>query len=144
MAKNVPGKVDPRFLKEEGFEVYTGCELLLKGLLEVEGGTHLWTGYPGSPIAGFFDAIEAARELPLAHGIHATIANNEAISVAMLNGSQMLGLRGVSQTLAIPLSKGAEAAITGIAGIGHLLLGSGILLLFLCLRKLKTLPGKTG
>jgi hypothetical protein len=54
----------------------------------------------------------------------------------------MLGLRGVSQTLAIPLSKGAEAAITGIAGIGHLLLGSGILLLFLCLRKLKTLPGK--
>ncbi|MCE1159368.1 MAG: DUF2871 domain-containing protein [Spirochaetia bacterium] len=56
----------------------------------------------------------------------------------------MLGLRGVSQTLAIPLSKGAEAAIAGIAGIGHLLLGSGILLLFLCLRKLKTLPGKTG
>ncbi|MDD3820459.1 MAG: DUF2871 family protein [Spirochaetales bacterium] len=56
----------------------------------------------------------------------------------------MLGLRGVSQTLAIPLSKGAKAAITRIAGIGHLLLGSGILLLFLCLRKLKTLPGKTG
>lgn len=117
MAKNVPGKVDPRFLKEEGFEVYTGCELLLKGLLEVEGGTHLWTGYPGSPIAGFFDAIEAARELPLAHGIHATIANNEAISVAMLNGSQMLGLRGVAAMKSVGVHVASDAlALGNLAG----------------------------
>lgn len=117
MAKNVPGKVDPRFLKEEGLEVYTGCELLLKGLLEVEGGTHLWTGYPGSPIAGFFDAIEAARELPLAHGIHATIANNEAIAVAMLNGSQMLGLRGVAAMKSVGVHVASDAlALGNLAG----------------------------
>ncbi len=117
MAKNIPGKVDPRFLKEEGFEVYTGCELLFKGLLEVEGGTHLWTGYPGSPVAGFFDAIEAARELPLAHGIHATIANNEAISAAMLNGSQMLGLRGVAVMKSVGVHVASDAlALGNLAG----------------------------
>ncbi|MCC7518825.1 MAG: 2-oxoacid:acceptor oxidoreductase family protein [Verrucomicrobiae bacterium] len=117
MAKNVSGKVDPRFLKEEGFEVYTGCELLLKGLLEVEGGTHLWTGYPGSPIAGFFDAIEAARELPLAHGIHATLANNEALSVAMVNGSQMLGLRAATAMKSVGFHVASDAlALGNLAG----------------------------
>jgi len=55
-------KVDPRFLKEEGTEVYTGNELLVKGLLETDGGTHLWTGYPGSPVSGFFDCVEAIQE----------------------------------------------------------------------------------
>ena len=43
---------DPRFLAESGREVFTGNELLVKGALEVEGGVHLLTGYPGSPVAG--------------------------------------------------------------------------------------------
>jgi indolepyruvate ferredoxin oxidoreductase len=117
MAKNAPGKVDPRFLKEAGLEVYTGCELLVKGLLEVEGGTHLWTGYPGSPVAGFFDAIESARDLPRAHGIHATIANNEAISVAMVNGSQMLGLRAAAAMKSVGFHVASDAlALGNLAG----------------------------
>ncbi len=117
MAKNVPGKADPRFLKEEGAEVYTGCELLLKGLLETEGGTHLWTGYPGSPVAGFFDAIEAAREIPLAHGIHSTIANNEALAAAMLNGSQMLGLRAAAAMKSVGFHVASDAlALGNLAG----------------------------
>jgi indolepyruvate ferredoxin oxidoreductase len=89
-------KLDPRFLREDGVEVYTGNELLAKGCLEVEGGTHLWTGYPGSPVAGFFDTAEELRELLRAHGVRATMANNEAHSVAMVNGSQMAGLRAVT------------------------------------------------
>src|SRR3989338_5358151 len=63
MSKTLVGKADPRFLREEGPEVYTGTELLVKGLLETEGGTHLWTGYPGSPVAGFFDTVETIAEL---------------------------------------------------------------------------------
>ena len=44
---------DPRFLAESGREVFTGNELLIKGVLEVDGGVHLLTGYPGSPVADF-------------------------------------------------------------------------------------------
>jgi indolepyruvate ferredoxin oxidoreductase len=110
-------KIDPRFLKEEGVEVYTGNELLIKGLLETEGGSHLWTGYPGSPVAGFFDTAESIAELLKTHGIHATIANNEALSAAMLNGSQMAGLRGVTVMKSVGLHVASDAlALGNLAG----------------------------
>ena len=51
--------IDPRFLAEAGRQIFTGNELLVKGALEAEGGVHLLTGYPGSPIASFFDALES-------------------------------------------------------------------------------------
>ena len=47
----------------------------------------------------------------------------------------MLLVRGVTQVLGLPLSKGASASISGIAGIGHILTGVGIVLLLLALRK---------
>ena len=47
----------------------------------------------------------------------------------------MMAARGVSQVLGLSLSKGADAAISGIAGIGHILLGTGIVLLLLSLKK---------
>ena len=43
--------------------------------------------------------------------------------------------RGITQVLAMPLSRGADAAISGIAGIGHLLLGISLVLLLLAIRK---------
>ena len=49
--------------------------------------------------------------------------------------SVMLLVRGVTQVLGLSLSKGASAAISGIAGIGHILTGVGIVLLLLALRK---------
>ena len=55
----------------------------------------MWTGSRDRPVA-VFDAIEAIREIPKQHGIRATLANNEALSVAMVNGSQMMGLRSVA------------------------------------------------
>ena len=42
----------------------------------------------------------------------------------------MLIVRGVAQVLEIPLSAGASASISGMAGIGHILTGAGIVLLF--------------
>ena len=36
-------RVDPRFLVESGTEIFTGCELLLKGCLETPGGVALLT-----------------------------------------------------------------------------------------------------
>ena len=56
-------RVDPRFLQDEGTAIFTGNELLVKGALETEGGVHLMTGYPGSPIASFFDTLEAIGPL---------------------------------------------------------------------------------
>ena len=55
--------IDPRFLAESGREVFTGNELLVKGALETEGGVHLLTGYPGSPVAGFFDVLGDIKDL---------------------------------------------------------------------------------
>ncbi|MEM1059448.1 MAG: DUF6537 domain-containing protein [Verrucomicrobiota bacterium] len=110
-------KVDPRFLKEEGHEIFTGNELLVKGLLETEGGTHLWTGYPGSPVAGFFDTIQALQEIPRQYGIQATMAANEALSVAMVNGSQMHGLRAITAMKSVGVHVASDAlAIGNLAG----------------------------
>ena len=49
--------------------------------------------------------------------------------------SVMLLVRGVTQVLCLPLSKGASAAISGVAGIGHILTGVGLVLLLLALRR---------
>ena len=110
-------KVDPRFLKDGGAEVFTGNELLIKGALEVDGGVHLLTGYPGSPVAGFFDTMEEIAPLLKSHGIRGCIANNEALGAAMLNGSQMAPLRGICAMKSVGLHVAADAlALGNLAG----------------------------
>lgn len=47
----------------------------------------------------------------------------------------MLIVRGIPQVLGTELSRGMDAAISGIAGIGHILTGVGIVLLFLSLKR---------
>ena len=49
--------------------------------------------------------------------------------------SEMLAVRGVAQVLGITLAKSANAAISGAAGIGHILTGVGIILLIVSLKK---------
>src|ERR1041385_3800955 len=117
MGDNQIMRVDPRFLKEDGAEVFTGNELLIKGALEAEGGTHLLTGYPGSPVAGFFDAMELVAPLYKAKGVRACIANNEALGAAMLNGSQMGPLRGICAMKSVGLHVAADGlAVGALAG----------------------------
>ncbi|MEG1407516.1 MAG: DUF2871 domain-containing protein [Ruthenibacterium sp.] len=48
----------------------------------------------------------------------------------------MLVVRGIPQVLGIALASGASAAISGIAGIAHILTGTGLVLLLLSLRKI--------
>lgn len=50
----------------------------------------------------------------------------------------MMLIRGTLQVLGTPLSKGLNASISGIAGIGHILLGVGFILLLVSLKKAKT------
>src|SRR6476660_9120786 len=73
--------IDPRFLAESGREVFIGNELLVKGALETDGGVGLMTGYPGSPVAGFFDVLGDIGELLKKHGVRAFQSNNEALGV---------------------------------------------------------------
>lgn len=47
----------------------------------------------------------------------------------------MFYVRGIAQVLDLELSKGASAAISGVAGISHILLTVGIVFLFIALRK---------
>ena len=46
----------------------------------------------------------------------------------------MMAVRGVTEVLGTELSKGANGAISGIAGIGHIIAGTGIILLLLSLK----------
>ena len=48
----------------------------------------------------------------------------------------MMVVRGVPQVLGLTLSNAASASISGIAGIGHILTGAGIVLLLVSLKKL--------
>ena len=107
-------KVNPRFTKGSEREIYTGNELLVKGALEVPGGVHLLTGYPGSPVAGFFDCCESISPLLRERGMVARIANNEAISVAMVNGAQMAECRAVVAFKSVGVHVASDALALGV------------------------------
>ena len=107
--------MDERFTQSSGTNVYTGCELLVKGALE--SGVSLMTGYPGSPIAEVFDVLQRNSDLLKSHGIVAQIANNEALGIARLNGSQMADMRAIAYMKSVGLHVASDAlAICNLAG----------------------------
>lgn len=113
MSKQIPQK----FLRGSGCDLFNGNELLLKGALETDGGVHLLTGYPGSPVATFFDAVAACAALLKERGIEGRLANNEALSVAALNGSQMGPLRAMAVFKSVGLHVASDAlALGNLAG----------------------------
>src|ERR1700709_2554778 len=100
---------DPRFLAASGREVFTGNELLVKGALETEGGVHLMTGYPGSPVSGFFDILGDIKDLLPPHGVRAFQANNEALGAAAVNGSQMAPCRAIATMKSVGVHVASDA-----------------------------------
>ena len=107
--------MDERFTQSTGTNVYTGCELLVKGSLE--SGVSLMTGYPGSPLAEVFDVLQRNADLLKSNGIVAQIANNEALSIARLNGSQMADMRAIAFMKSVGLHVASDAlAISNMAG----------------------------
>ncbi len=113
-------RIDPRYLVESGLEIFGGSELILKGCLETPGGVALLTGYPGSPVAGFFDAMHDVAGLLSEHGVCGKMANNEALSVAMVNGAQMVGVKAISVFKSVGLHVAADAlALGNLAGVPH-------------------------
>ena len=107
--------MDERFTQSDDTNVYTGCELLVKGSLE--SGVSLLTGYPGSPLAEVFDVMERNTDLFTSNGVVAQIANNEALSIARLNGSQMAEMRAIAFMKSVGLHVASDAlAICNLAG----------------------------
>src|SRR5206468_11696469 len=110
---------DPRFLASSGREVFIGNELLVKGALETEGGVALLTGYPGSPIAGFFDCLGDIGELLKSHGVRAYQANNEALGVAAVNGSQMAPIKAICTFKSVGTHVASDALALGTLAGAH-------------------------
>jgi len=111
--------IDPRFLAESGSEIFSGNELLVKGALETDGGVHLLTGYPGSPIASFFDVLSDLGPLLKEKGIRAFQANNEALGAAAVNGSQMVGCRAIAAMKNVGVHVASDALALGNLGGAH-------------------------
>ena len=110
---------DPRFLAESGREVFIGNELLVKGALETDGGVHLLTGYPGSPVAGFFDVLGDLKDLLKSKGVRAYQANNEALGVAAVNGSQMAPLKAICAFKSVGTHVASDALALGTLAGAH-------------------------
>ena len=79
--------------------------------------------------------LSAQKRFRLFYGLY-----NAGLSVT----AGALLVRGVLQVLEVPLDKGPDAALSGIAGLGHILLAAGIVVFFLVLRRaaLKPHPAK--
>lgn len=71
------------------YKILNGNELLVQGALEA--GFHLYTGYPGSPLADFFNILYAEKAELQKKGIRVVIANSEANAAAMASGAKMAG-----------------------------------------------------
>ncbi|HSU65250.1 MAG TPA: hypothetical protein VLJ39_00135, partial [Tepidisphaeraceae bacterium] len=111
--------IDPRFLAESGREVFIGNELLVKGALETEGGVGLMTGYPGSPVAGFFDILGDLKDLLKSKGVRAFQANNEALGVAAVNGSQMAPIKAICAFKSVGTHVASDALALGTMAGAH-------------------------
>lgn len=71
------------------YKILNGNELLIQGALEA--GFHLYTGYPGSPLADFFNILYERKDELHKKGIRVVIANSEANAAAMASGAKMAG-----------------------------------------------------
>jgi indolepyruvate ferredoxin oxidoreductase len=71
------------------YKILNGNELLIQGALEA--GFHLYTGYPGSPLADFFNILFEEKQELQKKGIRVVIANSEANAAAMASGAKLAG-----------------------------------------------------
>lgn len=71
------------------FKILNGNEIIIQGGLEA--GFSLYTGYPGSPLAEYFNILYQRKNEFKEKGIRVVIANSEANAAAMASGSKQVG-----------------------------------------------------
>ena len=105
-----------------GHKILNGNELLIQGALEA--GFHLYTGYPGSPLADFFNILYEEKENLLKKGIRVVIANSEANAAAMASGAKMAGQNVLVAMKSMGLHVASDALSVGnFANPGKILNG---------------------
>lgn len=70
----------------ENIQILNGNEIIIQGALEA--GFSLYTGYPGSPLADYFNILYNRKDEFEAKGIKVVIANSEANAAAMASGAK--------------------------------------------------------
>jgi indolepyruvate ferredoxin oxidoreductase len=75
--------------QKKTFAVLNGNEIIVEAGLEA--GFSLYTGYPGSPLADFFNILHEKKAELAKLGIKVVIANSEANAAAMCSGAKQAG-----------------------------------------------------
>jgi indolepyruvate ferredoxin oxidoreductase len=93
------------------FQILSGNELIVQGGLEA--GFHLYTGYPGSPLADFFNILHEKKSELNEKGINVVIANSEANAAAMASGAKQAGKHCLIAMKSMGLHVAADALSVG-------------------------------
>ena len=91
--------------------VLSGNELIVQGGLEA--GFHLYTGYPGSPLADYFNILYGRKDELKKKGIRVAIANSEANAAAMVSGAKQAGRDSMVAMKSMGLHVAADALSVG-------------------------------
>lgn len=91
--------------------ILNGNELLIQGGLEA--GFQLYTGYPGSPLADFFNILHERKDELHAKGIRVVLSNSEAHAGAMASGAKMAGQNVLVAMKSMGLHVAADALSVG-------------------------------
>ncbi len=92
-------------------EILNGNELIIQGALEA--GFHLYTGYPGSPLADYFNILYERKKEFKEKGIRVVIANSEANAAAMASGAKQAHKNALVTMKSMGLHVAADALSVG-------------------------------
>lgn len=93
------------------YKILSGNELIIQGGLEA--GFSLYTGYPGSPLADFFNILFLKKEEIKKLGPKVVLANSEANAAAMASGAKMAGRDCLVAMKSMGLNVAADALSVG-------------------------------
>ncbi len=92
-------------------QIMNGNELIIQGALEA--GFHLYTGYPGSPLADYFNILYEKKQEFKDKGIRVVIANSEANAAAMASGAKQAHKNALVAMKSMGLHVAADALSVG-------------------------------
>lgn len=92
-------------------QILNGNELIIQGALEA--GFHLYTGYPGSPLADYFNILYEKKNEFREKGLRVVIANSEANAAAMASGAKQAHKNALVAMKSMGLHVAADALSVG-------------------------------
>ena len=92
-------------------QIMTGNELIIQGGLEA--GFSLYTGYPGSPLADYFNILNHKKNEMQKKGIRVVIGNSEANAAAMASGAKQAGRNTLLAMKSMGLHVASDALSVG-------------------------------